>query len=275
MQISKECHSSHSSAQQIAEPHIQDASSESTTTLKNVTTSQDVPQNIFLRGGQSNADPRDPSPNKSIDDLNETITTLQAENKQLKSSIKTGATNLLTALSVFSAGPWAVLTQPVFKMTINAAKKAITAYKSGDEKVGSAFFESMASDFYQIQDTFRNIKKDRLAFFASKENSAKFLGTVGSIMVGLTCAAILFSAAGPVGAAFGAGLGLYLGKAAGEALAGPLARYAESKATKTDDVSTPTDPVETDEAVNDAEHTPNASPGIDTSELYLEPNNNS
>lgn len=267
--------------QQISRTNIQSTpsestSSDSTTNLTNVTTSQDVPQNVFLRGGQSNADHREPSSNGSIDDLNEKITTLQAENKQLKSSIKTGATNLFTALSVFSAGPWAVLTQPVFKMTINAANKAITAYKSGDEKAGSAFFESMATDFYTTLNTFKSIKEDPSEFFASKEKSAKFLGTVGSIIGGLIGAAILFlSGAGPVGAAFGAGIGLYLGKALGKALAGPLARYAESKTTKTDNVSTPTDPVETREAVNDPEQTPNASPLQETSELHLEPQNNS
>lgn len=203
--------------------------------LSDIDTNQEAASQDSSLAWLKNSDSREPA-SSGVVDLSKQNEALKAENKALKSSMKTGAANLFTALSVFSAGPWAALAQPLFKVAVNAVSKAINAFKSEGEglslarfqKAAGGFMESVKSDFGKTIDTLKEIKKDPTAFFASKENSTKALGTVGSVVGGLIGAAI-FSPAGPLGAAIGAGIGFYLGKLAGEALGPKAASYAETR----------------------------------------------
>lgn len=226
---------------------------------------QDSPQ---ARSTTVTSEPRESSATNTVD-LSVENSALKAENKALKSSMKTGAANLFTALSVFSGGPWAALAQPLFKVAVNAVSKAINAFKSEGEglslarfqKAAGGFMESVKSDFGKTIDTLKEIKKDPTAFFASKENSTKALGTVGSVVGGLIGAAI-FSPAGPLGAAIGAGIGFYLGKLAGEALGPKAASYAETRLAAREEQS--------DEPQAVATQTDSAEQASDENSAYVE-----
>lgn len=156
-----------------------------------------------------------------VRDLKQANAKLDSQNANLKSGVKEGISVLFSSLSVLSGGPWAVLSQPLFKTAINAVSSAVKGFgKDPDARVknaGTAFIASLAADAKNTIDALKKVAQQPGKYFLSQSHAPKTWGNAGAIIGGLIGAA----AFGPIGA----GAGFLLGKAVGAGL-GRLAAKA-------------------------------------------------
>jgi hypothetical protein len=183
---------------------------------RRVTDSNTFMANIGDLNGSSDAD--------AVLKLKQQDTNMKSEgsNRRLGSMFKTGISTLFASLSVASGGPWAVLSQPLYRAAVNAVSKAGQGFSKADQgqglrAAGSAFIASLAADARGAMTMLRKVAQQPGKYLLSQSHAPKTWGNVGAVVGGLVGASL----GGPLGAM----AGFALGKAVGTGLG-----YAASKA---------------------------------------------